>query len=587
MLVLDPGGRAPFGPAKWALLAPAVLTAAALGFLGPRTPDLWLGRLWVGLLAWVGVCAALGLDRVGAWIGTPERRMGGLAWVLAAAAFAAGRRLDEDGRRVVRRTATIVGGALGLWVVAEVFGWEPLALSGAGSRPVGPLGSSAYVGAAGVLCGAVAGGEASDGSAAWRRVAAMCCAFAIVAVVASGARAAWVGAIAAVVVTAIARRWRPRWQHGLLAGALLAVAFAFGVAGRAASVATDDHGGARGRLDEWRVAVRLIGEHPMTGVGPEGYRIAFGAAVDDSYEKEHGRDPLPDRAHSAPLDVAATLGLPGLALVLLVLAAIVSGWRRAIGATGPEAGVAAALAGYGVQAMFLFPLAELDPIAWLLAGTCLATATARGGTRRRGAAAVAVLGLGAALVLGAVGIAGVIADRRSRAGDHAAAVRLRPDIASYHLASAAAHEEVGSSAGLDRAIAAVEDARRVSPRDPAVVAERTRLLLSRARRTSTPRHVDEARDALESAAIADPRNAALLLRLGLVRSLDGDDAGAVEAWRDAERLAPRSAAASVDLALLHARAGRVTEAEAAARRALERDPGNAVAERILRDLDGT
>jgi hypothetical protein len=368
--------------------------------------------------------------------------------------------------------------------------------------------------------------------------------------------------------------------HGLVLVALVVVAGVSGVATRVPDLSTDDRGGIRGRLDEWRVAARVVVEHPIVGVGPEGYRIAFGGAVDDRYEQRHGRSPLPDRAHSAPVDIAATLGLPGLALVALVLAGVAPHVLAAARGTAADAAVGAAVVGYAVQALFLFPLAELDPTAWLLAGTLVAVRRHR---RHRGSwpAAPAVA---AAALAGAVGAVGVVSDR---AEDPARAAGLRPDVAAYHLEVALEEEAVGSSASLDRAIAAVEEARSWHPRDPVVVAERTRLLVARAQRTQSRRHVDEARVAVEAAVDDDPRNAALLLRLGVVRVLDGDDAGAEDAWIEAERLAPASAAASADLAVLHLRNGRTDEARAAARRALDRDPQNAVAADVLRQVDGT
>jgi Flp pilus assembly protein TadD len=72
----------------------------------------------------------------------------------------------------------------------------------------------------------------------------------------------------------------------------------------------------------------------------------------------------------------------------------------------------------------------------------------------------------------------------------------------------------------------------------------------------------------------------------VARAATGDEDGAIAAWRDAEHLAPRSAAAATDLALAYERAGRTAEARAAARRALARQPDGPQAEH-LRELAGT
>src|SRR3546814_15208205 len=76
------------------------------------------------------------------------------------------------------------------------------------------------------------------------------------------------------------------------------------------------------RSEEWRIAARALADHPIAGVGPEGYRIAFADAVDADYQRAHGRDQQPDRAHAAPLDVALAGGLPALAAWFAVMAQI-------------------------------------------------------------------------------------------------------------------------------------------------------------------------------------------------------------------------------------------------------------------------
>jgi tetratricopeptide (TPR) repeat protein len=89
---------------------------------------------------------------------------------------------------------------------------------------------------------------------------------------------------------------------------------------------------------------------------------------------------------------------------------------------------------------------------------------------------------------------------------------------------------------------------------------------------------------LEGLADDDPRNAEVLLRLGLARALTDDDAGAESAWLAAERLAPASAAASTNLAVAYARGGRRDDAVAAAERALARDPSSERAAAVLENL---
>jgi hypothetical protein len=362
---------------------------------------------------------------------------------------------------------------------------------------------------------------------------------------------------------------------GALAVAVV-VAVLSGVAGRATDVVADRDGGAHGRLDEWRVAVRVIADHPLLGVGPEGYRLVFGRAVDDRYEQVHGRQQLPDRAHDALLDVAATTGIPGLVayagLLVVTGGLVLRGLRRDPWLVGLAAGLLA----YAVQSLFLFPLAELDPVAWLLAGVLVARVATT--TEVRLPAVVPAVGALLTVVALVAGSLDVVADRRARAvldaptvvADPAGAARLRPDAVRYRLVAARGFAATGSSIGLDRAIDQLDHALAVSPDDPVVAGERARLLLERARRSGNPVHARTARHALEALATDDPRNPTVLLRLGIARTATGDAAGAERAWLAAERLAPRSPAASTDLALAYERAGRTAEAGAAARRALAR-----------------
>lgn len=572
VVVLDPGGLAPFGPLKWAATTVLLLSTAAL--VSRRVAAVACERVWVAFLVVAALAAVAGVDPLYGWLGTPERHFGVLTWVLCAVAFRTGAGAAIP---AVQRGAAIACAVIGCWVTAEMFGWEPTALVGAGGRPVGTLGSSAFLGAAAVLLTPAAAALPRRWS--WTAVGGL------VALALSGARAAWVAAVVLVVAGAWLRRsWRP--MLGLASVVVVVVSVVGGVSGRAWSVVTDDEGGIAGRVDEWRIAARVILDDPLSGAGPEGYRIAFARAVDDEYEIAHGRTPLPDRAHSSLLDVAATTGLPGLAayLVLVVLVG-----RRLLAAarhgSSAEAAVAVGVLGYWVQSLFLFPVAELDLVAWFGAGAVIATtapirATTEVGRVARGAFAVA------AIAAALVGVADVAADRAARSSlerldDADAARRLRPDQLRYHLAAARVREGRGE---LDAALAAVSDALQLSPADPVARGEQARLLLEAGRRDGD---VSDALVVLEDLAADDPRNAAVLLRLGVARALARDVEGAESAFLEAERLAPSSAAASTNLAVLYLESGRTSDAAAAARRALGRDPGAERAQRVLEKISGT
>jgi hypothetical protein len=381
-----------------------------------------------------------------------------------------------------------------------------------------------------------------------------------VAAVGSGARAAWVGLAVAVVVAAGAQRARlarrPRAAVWVGAAAIVAVAVlavAGPVGARAASAFDADAPGGRGRLDEWRVAGRVVADHPLVGVGPEGYRIAFAGGVDAAYVRAHGRDPVPDRAHSAPLDVALAGGAPALVAWLALVA-----WagRAVLAAVRDDrpwlVGIGAGLVAHGVGGLFLFPIVELEPLAWLLAGLVLAVAPApaRGGRVERTVPSSVVAALGVLATLGLVaGLADVAADRHARraadalaAGDGRAAASatraatgLRPDTVRLHLLDGRAR--VADQQGFTAALAAVDRALAISPGDPVARLERARLLVARAEATRAPAHVHRARAEVERLLVDDPLHAELWGLAAVASDLDGDRSAADEASHRARDLA--------------------------------------------------
>lgn len=603
VLVVDPGGWYPFGPLRWAAVTVVLLGGAALALGGGPVRIVRAPTVAAAALAgWMAVAAVAGLDPLYAWTGTPERHFGVLTWVLLVVALVAGQSLDPDHNGPTVAAGVVVA-ALGVGAVAtaEALGWEPGVLD-AGSRLTATLGSSAYLGAAVALFAPVAVGVALDRRLVrgLRIAAGSSLPLLAVAVMGAGARAAWVGLAAGAVALIAARRHDLRRHPARTAGAgavvllgVVALALVTPAGDRVAATFDADEPGGAGRLDEWRVAAHVVAARPVTGTGPEGYRIAADAEIDDAYERAHGRDPLPDRAHAAPVDVAAAGGVPALMAWLALVGFAGRAVVRALRASTPWlTGIAAALVAHLVGQLFLFPVVELEPIAWVLAGLLLA-ATARPGELRNAVvprvapAALAAAGV-AALVVGAVDVR---ADRHARAAadalaagdparaveDAAAATALRPDEVRLHLLEGRAL--VQADRGTLAALAAVDGALAVSPEDPVARRERVSLLVRRARATTVPAHIATATTELEAAVERAPADARARRDLGLVRGLAGDVAGAEAAWVRAELLAPRDPGPATDLALLHLGQGRVTAARAAVARALvvAPDDGRALA----------
>jgi predicted Zn-dependent protease len=209
---------------------------------------------------------------------------------------------------------------------------------------------------------------------------------------------------------------------------------------------------------------------------------------------------------------------------------------------------------------------------------------------------VAVLGV-AALVAVTAGGLDVMADRHAadaaaagRRGDTAGAVLAateavdrRPDEVRLHLLLA--RTLVAADRPTKRAVAAVDDALRISPDDPIARRERARLLVQLAASTHLPADVAAARDDAAGLVARDRTNAASWMLAGAAARLAADAPAAEAAFERAEDLSPRDPTPSIELALLYLDTGRRDEAAAAADRAVARAPGDARAQDVRAHVD--
>jgi len=150
------------------------------------------------------------------------------------------------------------------------------------------------------------------------------------------------------------------------------------------------------RLAYWEVAGRVWAEHPLRGAGAGGFA--------DEWRRAPALDERVRDAHSLPVEVAAELGLLGLALLLAAAGGVAVSARRAMaGDRRLYAGPAVALAARGAHASldWDWELPGLTLVAAVLAGLLLAGAEPGGPAppRRRATAARAGLGLLAVAIL--------------------------------------------------------------------------------------------------------------------------------------------------------------------------------------------
>jgi O-antigen ligase len=179
------------------------------------------------------------------------------------------------------------------------------------------------------------------------------------ALLATTSRSGGLGALAGLLALAV---FRLKGTHALI-GAVAAVAV-IGVAlllilFTPLRLLNGDPGPAR--LHLWPDAVHMIAARPLTGWGEDTTGLVYGRFLTGDWSPEV------DRAHSGPLDIAATEGLAGLAALGWVLVTWLRGvWRRRF--AGSVAMLAAACIGYSVWVLFNFDWAPATAAFWLLAG---------------------------------------------------------------------------------------------------------------------------------------------------------------------------------------------------------------------------
>jgi O-antigen ligase len=164
----------------------------------------------------------------------------------------------------------------------------------------------------------------------WERAlggtALMAIAGAILAAGSRGAAGAMLFALLALAIVASSRQLR----IGAFATVLIAAALVPFFASQTESSAERP---VTGRATENRVALAMIGDHPIAGVGPNRYQAFY-----RDYSRDIGDDPRPVReAHSLPLEIAAEQGIVGVLGWLLAGGVALSYalsrgvWRRPLG----------------------------------------------------------------------------------------------------------------------------------------------------------------------------------------------------------------------------------------------------------------
>ena len=245
---------------------------------------------------------------------------------------------------------------------------------------------------------------------AWRAASGLFALAVLTELLKTSARGAWLGAIAALVVLAVALAPELK-RRAVLTGSAVAGVVAIAAAGMAldgkrflaeplsALFQSGGNTSVEQRLEIWKAAFRIALDHPITGIGPDNFALIYPRYQSASWVAGLGPTYLVNGAHDIFMNFLADQGFVGLALFLVLLVFIglraAGTWRRLRGveqdeSNGPElrhraqahraclAVVSASITAYVVQAIFNVQQVGLSFLFWVLVGMLAALSLAAG-----------------------------------------------------------------------------------------------------------------------------------------------------------------------------------------------------------------
>ena len=324
----------------------AWMAALILSAVFAQDPSASFARLGKGLFP--------GLVALGAWhFATPEHRQRALFWLMVSAAAAWFYGLGifvSDGASFAARARGLVG--------------HYMTFAGQIS-----------------LIASIAAGITLVARGRWRLGAAAVCALGLLTLAATFTRSAWLGFLVSFAV--MLGFTRPRGIAALAVLALVAYALAPGsYRTRIESIFDPHHPTNIERTYMWEAGARMLRDHPLTGVGLQDLKPIYDRYRDPAARERAGH------LHSVPIQILATMGIPGLIAFVLLYAGLVrcalSGLKESLSlaratngdaalAAGLRLGVLGGLAGFAVAGLFewnfgdeelLYPLYLLAGMAW-------------------------------------------------------------------------------------------------------------------------------------------------------------------------------------------------------------------------------
>jgi O-antigen ligase len=358
----------------------------------------------LALLGWLTLTTALSIHPLTSVFGEHVRNGGLLTYGLYAGLFFLTAQLADRLSRV-RQFATVVfvtGVIVAAYGLAQYAGLDPVSWPEVlfESRAFATFGNPGLLGSflAFFIPVVIALGLA-ESRRPWRVLWLSGAVLGIAALVVTFARSAWIGGFVALVVLAvIAVRQRVVLDRvvdvafagaGALVAGLLAWMSARGadptadVFQRLASL-IDAAGGGEPRTEIYRSAFAALAERPFMGFGLDTFRLLFPAYRTAEFVRLSEYTAIADMAHSYPLQIAVTAGVPGLLLAGAFFGSVAraswpmvfgrspDGERRSPGGRILMGGLWAGCAGYLASVLFGVSHPETDFLLWMAMGMLVA-----------------------------------------------------------------------------------------------------------------------------------------------------------------------------------------------------------------------
>lgn len=391
------GALEPFEFAKVSLLKFTAILLAALGFAAlVRRPVATSLRAWLqglrhdpvalGVLCLLASAAASTVASISprtSWQGAPESYAGFTTALAYAVLFFFTRWVcrDDPARRKLLAAPLVGAAAASGYALVQLAGWDPLAWGevstvGGFVRPFGTMGHPNFLGVYLVMVLPLAATLAVRAADERRWLQCLCgvlvSLLAVVAIVATLSRGAWLALLGAGVVLAVG--WFLAGRRRLAAGVAVLLVAGAGVA-VLASVAgmrggvverLRSLGDSPARAHLWRAGLRLFRARPVLGWGLDAFQLAFPKERTPEYwQVEWGITPL--KAHNEVVHTLATQGLVGATALLVMVGGLVLAGRRAWLQAGAKerlllVAVIAGVVGFGIQSLFSFTVAALGAL---------------------------------------------------------------------------------------------------------------------------------------------------------------------------------------------------------------------------------